>query len=55
MRFFAFIILLAIVFILPSDIFNAIVAILFGVGLFGAFIGAFGYVLNTAKKIITKN
>lgn len=55
MRFLTFIVLLAVIFILPSDTIKTIVAILFGVGLFGTFIGAFGYVLNTAKKIITKN
>ncbi|MBE2987220.1 hypothetical protein CCAL12920_08255 [Campylobacter sp. RM12920] len=54
MRFLAFIILLAIIFILPSNTLDAIVAILFGLGMFGMFLGAACSVLNIATGVFTK-
>lgn len=56
MKIFAFIIVfITLVFVLPSSIIDTTIAILFGLGLFGAFLGGFGYVLNTAKRAITKS
>lgn len=50
MRFFAFIVLVTLIFILPSDFIQAIATTLFAIGVFGMFLGAAGYVLNIAKK-----
>ncbi|MBT0611946.1 hypothetical protein [Campylobacter hyointestinalis] len=56
MKIFAFIVVfITLIFVLPSSIIDTTIAILFGIGMLGAFIGAFGYILNTAKRAITKS
>ncbi|WP_169753577.1 hypothetical protein [Campylobacter mucosalis] len=55
MKIFAFIVVfITLIFILPSNTLDAIVAILFGLGMFGMFLGAACSVLNIATGVFTK-
>ncbi|QCD44862.1 hypothetical protein [Campylobacter mucosalis] len=55
MKIFAFIVVfITLIFVLPSSIIDTTIAILFGLGMFGMFLGAACSVLNIATGVFTK-